>query len=407
MQSILNINVSCFSNYRATEGREVNLLVWLQSKKYWTRVQTIRAIRDKVELDKLKAALPAITPSGLFRIRNEGGLICHSGFIQFDIDSISDPEAVKRILSGLSNIAYAGLSVSGRGLWGLISIVQPEHHKMYFQFIVRAFSGMGITIDTSGKDVCRLRGYSYDPAGYFNHQAKALEQLYKPMPKRTIKPNYRPNVSTGTSTIKTLIAEICRQRIDLTEGYKQWFSLGCSFANEFGEGGRWYFHQISQFHPDYNSSKADNQFRECLMHTYNGITIATFFGRCRDAGITLKNIVPVAPPAIALPPMPSEYISSPVVKQMDNEALHQIIGPTKELKPENWDQSIAELEQFFETVSLPIQPVKLNSFNTIMDVPKFIESHFATLKTNYGNQTFLPFLNRLQELKQYLSSNSK
>jgi len=401
MNSILDIQVSCYPYFRSTEGKSVNLLVWLQSEKHRDKVQAIRAMGDKVERDKLKAILPAITPSGLFRTRSEAGLIRHSGFIQFDIDSVSDLGAVKRKLSGLSNVAYIGLSVSGRGFWGLIPIGQPEHHKEYFQFIERAFSGMGIMIDPSGKDVCRLRGYSYDPEGYFNHQARVLEQWYKSTPKSAIKSNFRQNAGTGTSNVETLIAEICRRRIDLTGSYGEWFSLGCSFANEFGEGGREYFHQISQFHPDYINTETDKQFTECLKHNYNGITIATFIGSCRDAGFTLKNIVPVAPPSIEIPPMTSEYMPSQIAKHTKNEVF-QSVKPTTELKQENWDQTIAELEQFFKTVTLPNQPIKLNQYSTITDISKFITSHLAAIKANNGNRTFLPYLKRLQELKPYL-----
>jgi len=35
----------------------------------------------------------------------------------------------------------------------------------------------------------------------------------------------------------------------------------------------------------------------------------------------------------------------------------------------------------------------------------FIESHFATVKAHNGNRTFLPYLDRLKELKQVLTTN--
>jgi len=42
-----------------------------------------------------------------------------------------------------------------------------------------------------------------------------------------------------------------------------------------------------------------------------------------------------------------------------------------------------------------------------MDCPLFIDTHLATVKANNGNETFLPYLNRLQELKQVLTINLK
>lgn len=80
---------------------------------------------------------------------------------------------------------------------------------------------------------------------------------------------------------------------------------------------------------------------------------------------------------------------------------------TKRIKhPQNWSNDIAELENYFASIELPTQPVKLNRCSTITDCSPFIESHFATVKGNNGNRTFLPYLNRLQELKQVLTINS-
>lgn len=75
-------------------------------------------------------------------------------------------------------------------------------------------------------------------------------------------------------------------------------------------------------------------------------------------------------------------------------------------QPQNWSNDIAELENYFASIELPTQPVKLNRCSTITDCSLFIESHFATVKVNNGKRTFLPYLNRLQELKQVLTINS-
>ena len=74
-------------------------------------------------------------------------------------------------------------------------------------------------------------------------------------------------------------------------------------------------------------------------------------------------------------------------------------------KPESWEQYITELENYFAGITIPNQPVKLNRFSTITDCSLFVESHFATVKANNGKRTFLPYLNRLQELKQVLTTN--
>lgn len=92
----------------------------------------------------------------------------------------------------------------------------------------------------------------------------------------------------------------------------------------------------------------------------------------------------------------------PKVEVFKTERIEYLI---KE-QPQNWSNDIAELENYFSSIELPTQPVKLNRCSTITDCSLFIESHFATVKGNNGNRTFLPYLNRLQELKQVLTINS-
>jgi len=79
----------------------------------------------------------------------------------------------------------------------------------------------------------------------------------------------------------------------------------------------------------------------------------------------------------------------------------RIEQPIKE-QPQNWSNAIAELENYFASIKLPTQPVKLNEFCTITDCSLFIENHIAIIKENKGKPTFLPYLERLKELKQYL-----
>ena len=74
-------------------------------------------------------------------------------------------------------------------------------------------------------------------------------------------------------------------------------------------------------------------------------------------------------------------------------------------KPKSWEQDITELENYFTNITLPTQPVKLNKCSTIIYCSLFIESHFTTVKANNGKRTFLPYLNRLQELKQVITKS--
>ena len=186
MNSILNMEVSCFANYDTPENPKlVNLLSWLKSDKYRKQVESIRAITDKAERDAIKATLPAITPSGIFSYRSAKNLVKHTGLIQFDIDlkgneSVGNFHELKEQISRIKNVAYCGLSVSGTGFWGLIPIAYPDKHDLHLKAIQEAFIKFRIVIDPAPKSVASLRGYSFDPTAYFNHNATVFENYYVP-----------------------------------------------------------------------------------------------------------------------------------------------------------------------------------------------------------------------------------
>ena len=98
------------------------------------------------------------------------------------------------------------------------------------------------------------------------------------------------------------------------------------------------------------------------------------------------------PEATDTPPAVQPLVEVNVIEQLELQ------------KPESWEQDITELENYFAEIALPTQPVQLKQAETIFNCSLFIESHFATVKTNNGNKTFLPHLNRLQELKQVLTA---
>ena len=80
----------------------------------------------------------------------------------------------------------------------------------------------------------------------------------------------------------------------------------------------------------------------------------------------------------------------------------RIEQPKKE-QPGNCEHEILELELFFIGIPLPAQPIQLNKWTTITDLPLFIESHFETLKAKKLKRNFTEHLQKLLELKRILS----
>lgn len=288
MDSILNIPVSCVPNYYTKQPTApVNLLTWLRSKKYAHVIQQIRNTADAEKRKQLKASLPAITPSGLFTAVNEHSIIRHSGFLQFDIDKIDGAvfaiRDLKVQLSKIKNIAYCGLSASGQGLWGLVRIAYPDRHREHWQYMQTVFARYNIKIDDAPKNICSLRGYSYDPDGYFNHAATLLVN-YSTAPAFVTGNTIAHN--DNCSIIKRLIAQVTEREIDITEGYNNWFALGCCIAANFGESGRVLFHDLSQYHRTYSYDKCNYKYDDCKKAARD-TGIGILVKRCKEYGVVL------------------------------------------------------------------------------------------------------------------------
>jgi hypothetical protein len=93
------------------------------------------------------------------------------------------------------------------------------------------------------------------------------------------------------------------------------------------------------------------------------------------------------------------------IRREDFSPLAQDFSKHEQPKLEDWEKDITDLEKYFAGITPPIKPIKLNNCSTIIDYSLFIESHLATVKANNGKRTYLPYLNRLQELKQVLKAN--
>ena len=91
----------------------------------------------------------------------------------------------------------------------------------------------------------------------------------------------------------------------------------------------------------------------------------------------------------------------PVQKLQPVEKINYFTEP-ETTKPESWEQEINELEKYFKSIALPVTEIK-TSEGTITDINKFINCNFTTAKAQNGKRTFLPYINRLIELKKILT----
>lgn len=289
-KSVLDEYVSCFKNYNCTKPSQiVGVLDWLATDVFKTEVLAIRKERSKVIRNKLKANLPAITISGVFEpTRKSVNLQLHSGLLAVDIDYLDNPslkkiDVVKKAISKMQEIAYCGLSVSGKGLFAIVKIETTENHRKYFDALELLFySEYGIKIDKSCKNVDRLRGASYDPDAYFNHNAATFTTILTAPKKRSYR---HAKISTDNTVVNRILMAVLKQKTDITTTHDNWFKICCVLVNEFGEDGRNLFHAFSQFHLNYDRRKCDYLYDDLLSRDPYNYSLGTLCHIAKQHGI--------------------------------------------------------------------------------------------------------------------------
>ncbi len=333
----LQTNVSFYTHFSDTTNPTTGTFFQIVTSEklaaqFAPLVSQIRATADKAERDKLKKRLPCFTPSGTFSRRAADGLLKHSGLLQFDVDPKENPflnaqtaPLWREQISHLGEVAYCALSASGTGVWGVVPIAHPDRHKEHFAALAAAFAAkwgnVRIVIDPACSNVDRLRFWSYDPDAYFNPNAATYSKLTADRTATFSRNTYtlppvggqRHIEGDNATKVEAILQQIEATRTDITDGYDNWFAIGCALANEFGESGRDYFHRVGQFHPKYSNGDTDRQFSYCLRMKSNRFTLGTFFEIARRYGIEYKGHLPRLPEnrAHAAPQPPTAHKPAP------------------------------------------------------------------------------------------------
>jgi hypothetical protein len=303
--------ISAFPNVKG-KAHSTTLEKWLQSTvnpitaAEMERVKLILQIRNEPDEDQqkeLKKKLPAITPGALFPSGSgHANTDPHTAtsWMQFDIDLKENPglvtgEILRDVVAKIKYVAFAGLSTRGQGVWGLVNVANLERRTDHFIQLQADFKAKGIILDpTKGANPNDLRFYSFDPNAFIRTDFKPYDRL--PAAKNF---HRQPIPLLTTSDVEAKIAaavdEIYRRRVDITEGYQNWFEIGCSLAKELGENGRDYFHRLSMFNSGYRERTADRQYSDCLRQHGYRYSAGTFFHHCRMNGITPTPYVPLIP----------------------------------------------------------------------------------------------------------------
>jgi len=184
-----DFEISVWDNVTDTTYKETRKVITvpqlfniIKGNDYKIVIQRIRAETDKSKRDELKRALlSGVTVSGVFRERRITGLSKHSGFICLDFDGISDNKIVQiKDKLKLDKYIYGFFtSASGKGLAVIVRIDPLRHAESFLALEKYFYEEHSLVADTSCKDVCRHRYFSYDPDAYTYLQAKVFDKFPK------------------------------------------------------------------------------------------------------------------------------------------------------------------------------------------------------------------------------------
>ena len=123
------------------EPYEMTLYEFLNlGEKYLEIIQRLRSCEDKEIRNRIKRTeLPCATISARFISRASGKTVeeklkAYNSLMVLDFDGLEDPAAAKKELSQLPFFWYIGLSVGGKGLFGIVPLCTDDYneHKVYF-----------------------------------------------------------------------------------------------------------------------------------------------------------------------------------------------------------------------------------------------------------------------------------
>ena len=306
---------------------ECTLKAFLQIglQQYKDTIDHIRSIDNKNERNRLKTTL---LPSGSLSVRLstressqplEKRIICYNPLLVLDFDNLPDIEEAKRILATLPYVYYAGLSVSGRGLFAIIPIAAADHtqHKDYFHALEKEMQTLGLTIDKACKDVTRLRVVSYDENPYINPDCTTYTLPEAPdaaeAPETEDQEEYADHDEDLTALKLEEHLQIWEEKQHPLDDYDQWITVGMALSR-LGEPGREPFHRVSRYSDKYTPEATDKAFDGFLRSTKH-ITLGSFFYICHINGIRPANT--------------SEYESIPFPDEVFPDPIRHIIDSTK------------------------------------------------------------------------------
>lgn len=292
--NVLDVDITLFESNKQKEGKTINLYEYLMDRnneyksKYGQIIDKIRQAKTEEEKKKLKFELniPCTTIS-CSTGKDKSEIISYNNLICIDIDKQDNQRSVSDIFKDickLKYVAYAGKSVSGKGIFCIIPISSDkDKFKQHFTALKEEFEQMGIVIDKNCSNINRLRYYSYDDNKYINPNAN----VYSKTKEIEINVSKTFNNEIGKDENEKTIIKIINilqankdkiknnKNLDITYSYNNWYRIGAAIANTFGQDGFIFFNAISELSAKYNLYECKDKYDELLCNPVSDISFAT------------------------------------------------------------------------------------------------------------------------------------
>lgn len=284
------MNVTLFKNISEVNNPKfldlIDQLFDTRDGKWEDTVNHCRNLKTKEERDEYKKTMPTVCYSGMFSNRSDIGIVEHNEIIAMDLDSVENLNSVKSELKIDKYVLSVFMSAGGRGLRVLFKIDSKKHKESFKGLCQYIHEKYGEICDRNSS-VSKPYVVSFDPDLYLNPDYENIP-VFKQYIKETVIKNI-PAYIHNNDDFEKIYIEILARHIDICENYDDWVKLGFGLSQEFGEGGRAYFHELSRVSDRYRYSECDKQYSYCLRHKSDAdaISIKSFYWLAKANGINI------------------------------------------------------------------------------------------------------------------------
>lgn len=348
-------------------------------------VMQCRCITDKDERDLFKQNMPTIAFSGEFSYRKDSDLIEHTGIISMDLDHVEDILEVRKKLHQDKYVYACFVSTSGYGLRVMFMINPAKHRESFAGISQYLFEMYGQVCDPNGVNVSKPYCVSFDPYLFLNPNTVPV---FNKFVKETIVKQIPDFVYTPTD-FEEVLKQITGRGINICESYDDWLKVGFALAEQFGDNGEGFFHDISRQSSKYSAKVTALQYKYCMKaRGTKKANISTFYYFAKLNGV---NIVSEKTKTIVRATKNGKKVGLTKQQIIDNLLKLSNIGDADKVVDSIFDnQGSDEYGDTEESVLYQLEMFISNNYNLKMnEVTGYLEHNGTQLSATYINSVFI------------------